>query len=248
MDQEPERQPNGRAGAAVEAAVGYGTSSYGRVVHILVVDDNAALLQLVATSLERDGHTVASATTAAAATARLGAETFDVVVLDLALPDSSGLDVCRKARESGIATPILILTARAAVDQRVEGLDAGADDFLAKPFAVAELRARVRALGRRLGVPVARTWSHGTVHLDFLKRRATVESREVPLTAKEWRILEVLAWAQGRVVPRARILEEVWSDGDASAAASLEVLMTRIRKKLGSDAVRTIRGEGYALA
>jgi two-component system OmpR family response regulator len=225
-----------------------GCIGYRRVVRILVVDDNSELLQLVVTSLEREDHRVASVKTAAAAMARLDAETFDVIVLDLGLPDGSGLDVCRKARDNGIATPILILTARSAVDQRVEGLDAGADDFLAKPFAVAELRARVRALGRRAGVPAQRTWSHGDVALDFLKRHATVGGREVPLTAREWRILDVLALARGRVVSRARILEEVWSAEDDSAAASLDVLMTRIRKKLGSDTVRTIRGEGYALA
>ena len=217
-------------------------------MEILVVDDNAELLQLVATSLEREGHRVTSVTTAAAAMARLGAETFDVVVLDLGLPDGSGLDVCRKAREDGVVTPVLILTARAAVEQRVEGLDAGADDFLAKPFAVAELRARVRALGRRKGVPAPQTWSNRTVALDFPKRRATVEGREVPLTAKEWRILDVLVTARGQVVPRLRILDEVWGEGDASAAASLDVLMTRIRKKLGSETIRTVRGEGYAFA
>ena len=217
-------------------------------MYVLVVDDNAELLELVVTSLERDGHRVAAVRSAAAATARLEVETFDVIVLDIALPDGSGFDLCREARENGLASPILILTAHAAVDQRVKGLDAGADDFLAKPFAVAELRARVRALGRRTGVHAARTWSHGDVEIDFPKRRATVLGREVPLTAKEWGILDVLASARGRVVPRARILDEVWSEGDASAAASLDVLMTRIRKKLGSDAVRTLRGEGYALA
>ena len=217
-------------------------------MHILVVDDNDELLQLVATSLEREGHRVASVKTAGAATARLDVETFDVIVLDLGLPDGSGIDVCRTARDNKIATPILILTARSAIDQRVEGLDAGADDFLAKPFAVAELRARVRALGRRTGVPASRTWSHGNVHLDLPKRRATVNGQEVPLTAKEWRIVEVLASAHGRVVSRPRILEEVWSEDDASAAASLDVLMTRIRKKLGSETIRTVRGEGYALA
>jgi DNA-binding response OmpR family regulator len=217
-------------------------------VRILVVDDNPELLQLVVTSLEREEHRVTSVKTAAVATARLEDETFDVIVLDLGLPDGSGIDVCRKARDKGIATPILILTARASVDQRVEGLDAGADDFLAKPFAVAELRARVRALGRRTGVPGPRVWSRGGVELDFLKRQATVSGREVPLTSKEWRILDVLALARGQIVSRSRILEEVWSEEDASAAASLDVLMTRIRKKLGSDTVRTLRGEGYALA
>ena len=221
---------------------------YRRVVRVLVVDDNTELLELVATALEREAHRVTSVTTIASATLQLDAESFDVIVLDLGLPDGSGMELCRRTRDKGIATPILILTARAAVEQRVAGLDAGADDFLAKPFAVAELRARVRAVGRRTGVPAARTWTHGSAALDFPKRRATVDGLEVPLTAREWRILDVLASARGRVVARAHILEEVWTDGDASAAASLDVLMTRIRKKLGSDAVRTIRGEGYALA
>lgn len=217
-------------------------------MHILVVDDNAELLALVAKSLEREGHRVATAKTSASASASLNAAIFDVVVLDVGLPDGSGLDLCRAARDQGITTPILILTASATVDQRVEGLDAGADDFLAKPFAVAELRARVRALGRRAGAAApAGIWSSGDVTLDFAKRRAMVRAREVPLTAKEWAIVEMLASARGRVVPRTRILEEVWSERDVSAAASLEVLVTRIRKKLGSEAVRTVRGEGYAL-
>lgn len=216
---------------------------------VLVVDDNTELLELVATSLQREGHRVVTAASATDAEARLAAQSFDVIVLDVALPDGSGIEVCRKARARGVATPILFLTANAAVDRRVEGLDAGADDFLGKPFAVAELRARVRALGRRAGLPAAaRRWTRAGVELDFPKRRATVEGREVPLTAKEWSILDVLASAGGDVVARARILAEVWSDGDSSAAASLDVLMTRIRKKLGSDTVRTLRGEGYALA
>lgn len=217
-------------------------------MHVLVVDDHAELLDLVATSLERDGHRVTAAKSVADATAQLAASTFDVLVLDLGLPDGTGLDVCRRVRESGSTMPILILTARRAVVQRVEGLDAGADDFLAKPFAVAELRARVRALGRRAAIPAARAWSRPGIELDFARRRASVASREVPLTAKEWGILQVLAGAQGRVVARGRIIDEVWGEGDESAAASLDVLMNRIRKKLGADAVRTVRGEGYALA
>lgn len=217
-------------------------------MHVLVVDDNTELLELVTTSLEREGHRVTSLASASAAAACLAEGTFDVIVLDIGLPDGSGIDVCRSARARGLGTPILFLTASAAVDQRVEGLDAGADDFLGKPFAVAELRARVRALGRRSGRSTPRQWSRGEVALDFPKRLATVAGREVPLTAKEWNILDVLAAADGRVVARARILDEVWRGGDASAAASLDVLMTRIRKKLGADTVRTLRGEGYALA
>jgi len=217
-------------------------------VHVLVVDDHAELLHLVATSLTRDGHRVATASTAAVARQQLDAEAFDVIVLDVGLPDGSGIDLCRRLRETESPTRVLILTARAAVQQRVEGLDAGADDFLAKPFAVAELRARVRALGRRTGMPAALSWSHGDVELRL--PAATGQSRRPrsPTHGQEWRILESLAVARGRVVARSRILEDVWSSGDPSAAASLEVLLARIRKKLGSEVVRTARGEGYALA
>lgn len=213
---------------------------------VLVVDDNTELLELVSTSLQREGHRVVAVTSAAGATARIRAESFDVIVLDIGLTDGSGLDVCRYARERGVATPILFLTAQAAVEQRVQGLDAGADDFLSKPFAVAELRARVRALARR-GRRASKTWVRGGVELDFPRRRATVDGKVVPLTMKEWGILDVLAAASGRVVSRTRILEEVWTRDDAAAAASLDVLMTRIRKKLGGETVRTLRGEGYAL-
>ncbi len=217
-------------------------------MRVLVVDDHEELLDLVATSLVRDGHLVTRARTTGEARHAIEQETFDVIVLDIGLPDGSGVDLCRGLREAEISTPILFLTARSGVAARVGGLDAGGDDFLGKPFAVAELRARVRALGRRRGLPAALSWTGAGVALDFSRRRASVALVEIPLTAKEWRILEVLASARGRVVARSRILEEVWGDDRSSAAASLDVLMARIRKKLGNEVVRTARGEGYALA
>jgi len=217
-------------------------------VLVLVVDDHAELLAVVGSALEGDGHRVVPAGSIAQANAALAAERFDVIVLDDALPDGSGVDVCRTFREGGLHTPILILTAHASVRQKVRGLDAGADDFLGKPFAVAELRARVRALGRRAASDPTASWSKDGVELDFSKRRALVSGREVPLTAREWQILALLVSARGRLVSRARILEDVWGDDRGTAAASLDVLMARIRKKLGSEFVRTLRGEGYALA
>jgi two-component system, OmpR family, response regulator len=216
-------------------------------VDVLVVDDHDALLDLVARALERDGHRVHVARSAREATLAMAERRFDVVVLDVALPDGSGLELCRRARAEALATPILLLTAHAAVRHRVDGLDAGADDFLGKPFAPAELRARVRALGRRRGLPAALAWQGGHVGLDFSRRRAAAAGREVPLTAREWAILELLAAARGHVVPRARILEEVWGDEGPSTAASLDVLVARVRKKLGDNVIRTARGEGYAL-
>lgn len=215
-------------------------------MRILLADDHAELLDLVSGALQRDGHVVVAVKTATEAARCIHDEEFEVLVLDEAFPDGSGRELCRAARSADIATPILLLTAHASVDKRVEGLDAGADDFMAKPFAMAELRARVRALGRRKGLPAAYTWDGCGVSLDFARRRAFAPSGEVALTAREWGILEVLASARGRVVPRSRILAEVWGDA-AGAEASLEVLVGRVRKKLGDRVVRTVRGEGYAL-
>lgn len=217
-------------------------------VRLLLVDDHPELVDLVHRAFVADGHLVRTATTVAAADEALADEPFDVIVLDLGLPDGSGLDVCRRARSAGLVTPILMLTAQTAVDQRVESLDSGADDFLGKPFAIAELKARVRALGRRLALPTALVWAQGQRSLDFSRRKALDAGTEVPLTMKEWCILEVLFLSQGRVVSRARLIEEVWGHEGDSAGSSLEVLINRIRKKLGADLVRTVRGEGYALA
>jgi len=215
-------------------------------MRILVVDDDPELGELVSQSLSRDGHQVGTARDLASARVAL-ATGYDVLVLDLGLPDGSGLDLCRELRAAGDATPILVLTARSGVSERVSGLDAGADDYLAKPFAVAELRARVRALSRRRQQPPAAFHRSGAVELDFGARRAHRDALEVELTLREWSILQTLALRAGRVVPRPQLLEEVWGESSDSAGASLEVLVGRIRRKLGRSIVRTLRGEGYAI-
>lgn len=214
---------------------------------MLIVDDHEEVRDLLLRSLRRDGHEIATAATASEARERLVEATIDVIVLDVALPDGSGIELCRELRRSGMGTPVLLLTAHAAVPERVAGLDAGADDFLGKPFAVSELRARVRALGRRgpeLRPLEARS---GRTILDFRARRAEREGIEVPLTAREWSLLELLAARAGRFVARAEILEIVWG-GEADATASLDVLVARIRRKLGDNVLRTMRGHGYALS
>jgi DNA-binding response OmpR family regulator len=213
-------------------------------VRLLLVDDHPELVELVARAFAADGHLVRTAPTAAEAERAMVDEPFDVIVLD---PDGSGLELCRQARRAQLPTPILMLTAQTAVEQRVESLDSGADDFLGKPFALAELKARVRALGRRAALPAALSWSSQCVSLDFSRRLALVSGAEVPLTAKEWSILEVLLMSRGRVVPRGRLIDEVWGSAGEGAGSSLEVLVNRIRKKLGAEIIRTVRGEGYAL-
>jgi DNA-binding response OmpR family regulator len=217
-------------------------------MRVLVVDDHREVLELVERALGRDQHQVFTAGSAERALEELSAQRPEIVVLDLGLPDGSGEDLCRKMRSSSENPAILVLTAQSAVASRVRCLDAGADDYLTKPFAVAELRARVRALSRRTQLAAPRVWRHGGVVLDFPARRALVGTREAPITAREWAILDCLAREGGRVVPRQQLLEQVWARVDAAAAASLEVLIGRIRRKLGSDAVRTSRGGGYALA
>lgn len=219
-------------------------------MRILVVDDDEDLRSVVSRALVADGHQIETADSVASARTAIEAREPHLVVLDLGLPDGSGLDVCHELRVDGYSFPILILTAKADVALRVKGLDAGADDYLPKPFAVAELRARVRALSRRLasttkpirGSVIVR----GELVLDFTKREARRAGVELPVTARQWSILEVLAAHDGKVVSRSTLLEQVWGEDTEATAGSLEVLIARLRKRLGPGIIRTLRGEGYA--
>ncbi len=216
-------------------------------MRVLVVEDHRETLDLVTRALQRDGHATLSASNAAEARARLSDEPADLIVLDLGLPDESGISLCRALRAEGLLTPVLILTAQGAISQRVAGFDAGADDFVAKPFALAELLARVRALGRRGPMTRSLVVHVADVTLDLAARRAARDGAEVPLTAREWAVIELLAARGGRLVSRADILESVWGDDSPQASASLDVIVGRIRRKLGAGCLRTVRGEGYSL-
>jgi DNA-binding response OmpR family regulator len=215
-------------------------------MRILVVEDDDAVQSAVARALRAEGHAVNTASDLATAREAVAAG-IDLLVLDLRLPDGFGLTLCRECRDSGCTAPILLITALSHVAQRVEGLDAGADDFLAKPFDVAELRARVRALGRRGPLLRGLVVNFGDVVLDFTGRSAQRAGRPASLTAREWAILEVLARRSGRLVPHADLLESVWGEVTDAAADTLAVLIGRLRRKLGASSIRTFRGEGYAL-
>jgi two-component system OmpR family response regulator len=215
-------------------------------MRVLVVDDDAELLELVERALIRDRHEVLTAASAEQALGVLEEYRADLIVLDLGLPGASGEELCRTLRRRGPSPAILVLTAQSAVSSRVRCLDSGADDYLTKPFAVAELRARVRAVGRRAAVARPDLVVSGNVRLDFANRRAQVAGDEAPITAREWAILEVLASERGRVVGRDELLDRLWNQSNGAASASLEVLVGRIRRKLGSEIVRTVRGKGYA--
>ena len=217
-------------------------------MRVLVVEDSAPTRELLTRSLEDAEMTVTTAARLSTGLRLASTADFDVIVLDLMLPDGDGLELCRELRAGGVSTPILCLTARAEVADRVRGLDAGADDYLRKPFALAELRARIRALALRRGQAPPTRVEARTVQIDFASRRLLRGGREVPLTAREWAVLEILAARGGRVVSRSELLEGAWHEATPAASDSLDVILSRLRRKLGRPEegcrIRTVRGEG----
>ena len=221
-------------------------------MRVLVVDDHSETRAFLVRTLGAAAHAVRSSSTAAEAEFELtdSGHRFDVVVLDVMLPDESGLALCARLRSRSVSVPILLLTARGDVGDRVRGLEAGADDYLPKPFAVSELVARLNALARRGPLARDRTLSFGRLKVDLEARRVTVDGAPVLLTARELAILEFLASRRGGVVSREQLVEGVWGEDTESARASLDVLVARIRRRLGpaAPALQTVRGLGYALA
>lgn len=219
-------------------------------MRVLVIEDSAPTRDLLVRSLAAAGMTVVTAARVSSGLRLASAPEFDVIVLDLMLPDGDGLDLCRELRANEIVTPILCLTARGEVADRVQGLDAGADDYLRKPFALAELHARIRALARRGGRVAPAQVQVGAIHADFAARRLTRAGREVPLTGREWAVLEILIARPGRVVSRGDLLEYAWHESTLDSSESLDVILSRLRRKLGEPTVagcliRTVRGEGF---
>jgi two-component system response regulator MprA len=212
---------------------------------VLVVDDDPPLQRMLKRSLVAEGFEVTIAGDGGAALA--AAERFapDVIVLDVAMPGLDGLAVCRRLRGKGLPTPILMLTARDAIDDRVAGLEAGADDYLVKPFAMQELVARVRALTRR-GRAAEELLAYADVTLDLVTRTATRSGRPLELTGREAALLELLLRESGRIVTRARALDEIW--GGAAEPNVVDRYITRLRRKLGDPPlIRTLRGTGFLL-
>jgi two-component system response regulator MprA len=212
---------------------------------VLVVDDDPPLRRMLERTLLAEGFEVTVAPDGGAALLAAERSAPDVIVLDIAMPALDGLAVCRRLRGKGLATPILMLTARDAVPDRVAGLEAGADDYLVKPFAVQELIARLRALTRRQaesGVLL----SYADLSLDVPARTATRSGRTIELTGREAALLELLLRRAGHTVTRDRALEEIW-DGAAETNV-VDRYVARLRRKLGSPPlIRTLRGSGFAL-
>jgi len=220
---------------------------------ILLIEDDTETRDAVSRVLVDAGYRVVGAERGEAGTRALKAGNIAGVILDVTLPDASGFDLCRGWRAAGVRVPVLMLTARTDVSSRVRGLDSGADDYLGKPFALSELRARLRALLRRGSDPRReRVLSVGELTIDFGRRQAWLGESEVPLTRREIDVLDRLAWARGHAVSREDLLEEIWGESTPEAAASLEVIIARLRRKLEKgereSLIRTVRGFGYALA
>jgi two-component system, OmpR family, response regulator MprA len=214
---------------------------------ILVVDDDVAICRMLSRTLTAEGYVVELASDGGAALVALERQLPDLVVLDVGLPGLDGIAVARRTRGKGIAVPILMLTARDDIADRVAGLDAGADDYLVKPFANDELLARVRALLRR-GHDVAETVSFADVTLDVAARVAVRGTRSIALTAREAELLALLLRNGRRVTTREQALDRVWGDEGAATANVVDRYITNLRRKLGEPAlIRTVRGSGFSV-
>lgn len=217
-------------------------------MRVLVAEDERFLADLVAEGLRKRAMAVDVAYDGDGALERLAVNDYDVLILDRDLPGVHGDDICRELAQRGAAVRILMLTASGAVHERVDGLNLGADDYLAKPFAFDELAARVGALARRNVPPLPPVLEHGGITLDTARREAFRNGRPVPLSRKEYAVLEVLMQARGTVVSTEALLERAWDENTDPFTTVVKVTMSKLRAKLGEPAViATVPGSGYRL-
>jgi DNA-binding response OmpR family regulator len=219
---------------------------------ILVVEDETKVGRFIERALSEHAYTTCVVSHCAEARDALAESPFDAIVLDLGLPDGDGLELLREWRTSGFNEPVLILSARDAVEDRVRGLNLGADDYLPKPFSIDELLARLRSLVRRHNTaPRATVLEHRGVRLDLLARVATCDARPVPLTAREFALLELFLQNPRRVLTRTMIAEKIWESSYDLETNLIDVYVRRLRQKLerpgGEPFIKTIRGTGYQL-
>jgi two-component system OmpR family response regulator len=220
-------------------------------MRILVIEDELKLAGLLRRGLTEEGFSVDHARSGDDGLWMARATDYDAIVLDVMLPGTDGLEVCRQLREAGRWAPVLMLTARDAVEDRVSGLDAGADDYLTKPFSFAELLARLRALGRRPALERPTVLEVGDLRLDPATRQAWRGDAEVDLSAKEFALLETLMRRPGHVLSRFQLLEHCWDYGYENRSNVVDVYVRYLREKIdrpfGRDSIETVRGAGYRL-
>lgn len=218
-------------------------------MRVLLVEDDPGLSAIIKTGFVEQGIQVVAVSTYAEGLMKAVLGSLDVIILDVMLPGGNGFDLCRELRAREVATPILMLTARDTVDDRVAGLEVGADDYLTKPFAFRELLARVRALARRRGAPLPETLRAGDLEVDLQAHRVRRAGKQIELTAKEFALLEFFVLHKGQVVDRAAITAHVWDENHDPFTNVLEVLVRRLRRKIDDEfpvkLIQTLRGAGY---
>jgi DNA-binding response OmpR family regulator len=214
-------------------------------MRVLLVEDDRMIGDSLRSALRGEGHAVDWVRDAQAAHGSLATEHFDLVLLDLGLPDGDGLPVLRALRARRDATPVIVLTARDAKGDRVAGLDAGADDYLVKPFEYDELAARMRAVARRHGGRAETVMQCGAVTLDPATRQVTRDGQPVLLSAREFAVLEALMQRPGALLSRAQLEDKLYGWGDAVESNAVSVYVHQLRRKLGADFIGTVRGVGY---
>jgi two-component system copper resistance phosphate regulon response regulator CusR len=221
-------------------------------MRVLVVEDDPDVADLLTRALREATWACDVVTTGTAALAAVAIYPYDAMVLDLGLPDIDGMEICRRYRKRGAGAPIIMLTARDGLGDRVAGLDAGADDYLPKPFAIEELLARLRALLRRPAAPGEPKLHIADLELDPATRMARRGARAIPLTAREYALLEYLLRNPDRIVTRGQILDHVWDDNFDPIGNVVDVLVSRVRRKISAGAraplIHTMRGTGYIMS
>ena len=216
-------------------------------MRVLVVEDEQVLSHQLAAALAEAGYAVDCANDGARAEFLGATETYDAVVLDLGLPKIDGLTVLRRWREAGLSVPVLVLTARGSWHEKVQGIDGGADDYVAKPFRMEEVLARLRALIRRASRQVGPELRCGAVALDPRLAKVTVDGVAVKLTSHEFRVLSYLMHQSGRVVSQGELTEHIYSQSFDRDSNTVEVFIARLRRKLGTSFIETVRGLGYRI-
>ncbi|ACA16102.1 two component transcriptional regulator, winged helix family [Methylobacterium sp. 4-46] len=216
-------------------------------MRILLIEDDPVLGEAVRDHLASDGHSADRVATLADAAAAITAAVYDLVLLDLMLPDGRGLDFLRQRRTQGDVTPVIILTARDQISDRIAGLNAGADDYLIKPFDLFELTARVGAVGRRYSGNPNPLVTIGDLDIDLAARSVHRAGKPVPLTAREWSLFEALVQRPHALLSKAQLEERLYAFDAEVESNTIEVYVGRLRKKIGAEAIETVRGMGYRL-
>lgn len=217
-------------------------------MRILVVEDEASLATQLTASIAEAGYAVDHAADGERADFLAQTEPYDAMVLDLGLPKVDGLTLLRKWRDAGLATPVLVLTARGSWHEKVRGIDSGADDYLAKPFRIEEVLARLRGLMRRASGQVTPELRAGRIALDPRVSRVTLDGTPVKLTSYELRVLSYLMHHRGRAVSQAELTEHIYAQDCDRDSNTVEVFIARLRRKLGASFIETVRGLGYRIA